>query len=110
MVYRTLNGITPYLLVANTDSSGVATFSIPAGRFTRYDGCVATPRGPATMRLSCQVTGEPAIGGNLWGAGGSVTVAVSQSNVITSLLLTVGAQGLVAAPAAVPVMLIVWGT
>ena len=109
MPRRALNGLTPYLLIANTDSNGTATFTIPAGRFTRYDGCVATPRGPATTRLSCQVTAEPAIGGNLWGAGGTVTVAVSQSNVITTLLLTLGAPGLIAAPAGVPVMLIVWG-
>lgn len=110
MPKRHLNGLTPVLLIANTDSSGVATFTIPAGRITRYEGCVATPKSAtSTGRFSCQVISEPMIGTNLTAVAGTVTVAVSVSNQQLLSVLGTTIVGMVAAGSGIPVMLLAWG-
>lgn len=109
MPSRHLGGLTPVMLIANTDSTGLATLTIPAGRVTRYEGCVATPKGAATTLLSCQVVSEPAIGANLSAASGTITVQVSRSKATSVLLLNTMVSGLEAAGAGVPVMCLIWG-
>jgi hypothetical protein len=111
MAARHLNGITPRIFTATTVIGGVATFTIPAGVFTRYDGSTATPVGvvSSTGLLTCQVTTEPAVGTNLSSAAGTVTVQVARSKSTGVLVLNTMVQGLEAAPAGITVRLLAWG-
>jgi hypothetical protein len=96
------------MLSGTTLGDGTVTLQVEAGRFLRYDGCVGVVV-DGTTPCTAQVTSEPAIGSDLRANGGSIKIQVYRSNVITSVLLTVGAQGLVPAGAGIVVRVLVWG-
>lgn len=110
MVHRNLTPA-PIVLNGTTDSTGVVTLVIPAGQFQRYDGTIGTVVDGSTP-CTTQVLSQPTLGADLRSAtvaARTVRVAVYRSNVITSLLVTVGAQGLVPAGAGVVVQALAYG-
>ncbi len=110
MVYRNLNPA-PVVLTGTTDSTGIVTLTIPAGQLQRFDGFIGTVV-DGTTPCTTQVTQQPTLGADLrtaTAAARTVKVAVYRSNVITSLLVTLGAQGLVPAGAGVVVQGLAYG-
>lgn len=111
MPRRILNGAGPIILNGTTDSTGVVTIVIPAGQFLRFDGVVGTVV-DGTSPYTTQVTSQPTLGADLrtaTAAARTVKVAVYRSNVITSVLVTLGAQALVPAGAGVVVQALAFG-
>lgn len=101
----------PIILTGTTDSTGIVTFVIPAGQFLRYDGTVGTVVDSSTP-YTAQVLSQPTLGADLRTAtvaARTVKVAVYRANVITSVLVTLGAQALVPAGAGVVLQALAFG-
>jgi hypothetical protein len=102
------NGLAPFtpLLSTTTDSSGVATFPVPAGTCRRYDGCLPVVVAPvASGRFAVQVISEPTVGSKP-APDAVLTIRVGVSVAGTGLG---GVFSMAAAPAGITVRLMLVG-